>query len=258
MEHENLAVRCEITGHVATIVLDRPRVHNAITPAMAARLFDLMRTINDDSNVRAVVLTGAGPKSFCVGSDIGSLGTYGSTWAFRHRLDYSEAVWQIRKPTIAAVNGYALGGGLELALACDIRLACREASFGGSEIKLGWHAGNSTQWLPRLVGTGRAMRLLLSGDAIGAQAALEAGLVEELFDKDALVPEAIALASRIAENAPLAAEVTKRLVRLAQSAPLDVGMQAQADLQAYCFTTEDAAEGIAAFGDRRKAHFCGR
>ncbi len=149
-------IRLERTGRVSRIVIDRPSKMNSITPEMANALFGVADTINDDVDVRAVVIAGEGSKAFCAGTDLNSLDQYASTWNFRNRRDYAKAIFGIRKPVIAAMRGFVLGGGLEIALHSDIRIAARSAVFGASEIRLGWHAGDSTLLLPRLIGCGEA------------------------------------------------------------------------------------------------------
>lgn len=139
-------IRLEVDGHVATVVIDRPEKLNAMTVAMDRRLNEVVYQLNNDDSVRVVVLTGAGERAFCAGSDINDLDEYGSNWAYRNRFDkrsdYARAIWLIRKPVVAAIRGYCIGGGLEMACASDIRLASPDASFGAGEIKWGWHGGS--------------------------------------------------------------------------------------------------------------------
>lgn len=251
-------VRLERDGAVGTIVLDRPAKLNAMTPPMAWRLFELSDEINADDSIRVVVLCGAGERAFCAGSDIKHFADYASTWEYRNRRNYVDAIWAIRKPIIARLHGHVLGGGLEMALNSDIRVAGRSARFACSEILRGWHAGDSVTLLPRLVGPGQAARLLLTGDPIDAAEAHRIGLVEYLVpdgDLDATVRE-VALA--IAKNPPIATQVTKRLARTASLQPLEIARQWSEDAQVYCFETEDAKEGQAAFREKRPPVFKGR
>ena len=156
------------------------------------------------------------------------------------------------------MRGYAIGGGLEMALACDIRVAGRSARLGAGEIKLGWHGGaGNTQLLPRLVGYGKALQLLLTGDLVDAEEAHRIGLVQEVVEDAEVGAFAHGLAQRIARNAPIALQLTKHLVRMAESTPLAVGLAYENDLFSYCFTTRDSAEGIAAFLEKREPEFTG-
>lgn len=253
----------DVQGHVATLTLNRPDKLNAMTVAMDKYLNNLVFEINNDPQVRTVVLTGAGDRAFSAGSDITDLDGYGDNWAYRNRFDarsdYARAIWLIRKPVVAAIHGYCIGGGLEMASAADIRLATPEASFGAGEIRWGWHGGSGqTQYLTRLVGPGHASRLLMTGDRIDGTEALRIGLVQQLVPHVDLVDAAIGLATTIAERSPIAIQKTKHMVRIAQNVPLDVALLVENDSFAYLMTTEDAAEGRAAFAEKRAPQFKGR
>lgn len=205
-------VEFEQDGYVATIVLNRPAKLNAVTPAMASRLIELVAQCNTNSDVRVVILTGAGEKAFCAGSDISELDDYASPWDFRNRLDYCDAIRQLNKPIICAINGYALGGGLETAMSCDIRLAATNARFGAPEIKLGWIGGGGMSYLlAHSIGPSNAALMLMTGDPIDATRALSWGLVSEVHEFSALRPRALALAQTIAARAPIAAETGKQI-----------------------------------------------
>ncbi len=245
-------------GPIATIKLNRPHKLNTITPDMGRALFPIAAEINQDEAIRAVILIGTGERAFSAGSDVTVLEEYGTNWQLRNRADYNRAIWSIRKPTIAAIRGYAIGGGLELALACDIRLASPTARFGAGEIKLGWNGGaGNTQLLPRLIGYGKALQMLLTGNLIDADEALRTGLIQELVPDDQLEQSVRNMAETIAKNAPIAAQVIKHLVRISESTSLEVGLAYENDLFAYCFTTQDSQEGIAAFREKRPPHFKG-
>ena len=245
-------------GAVATITINRPGKLNTITPEMVGTFFELAARVNGDDSVRAVVLTGKGKRAFSAGSDVKALDGYGTNWQLRNRADYNHALFSIRKPVVAAIRGYAIGGGLELALNCDIRVAGPSARFGAGEIKFGWHGGaGNTQLLPRLLGDGNALRLLLTGDLIDAAEAHRMGLVQEVVPDAEVAAAAADLAGRIARNAPIALQLTKHLVRMAESTPLQVGLAYENDLFSYCFTTRDSAEGIAAFAEKREPRFVG-
>ena len=250
-------VRLEADGQVAVLTLDRPAKLNALTSEMTAQLHRHVETVNESADVRAVVVTGTG-RAFCAGSDIAELDKYSTPWEFGLRKDYGDVLRALRKPVIAAVNGYALGGGLELALACDIRLAAETASFAAPEIKLGWIGGSGqSALLAHAVGPSNAAIMLLTGDPVDAATALRWGMVSELLPPDGLLPRARELAAVIASRAPLAAQTAKLNLRAAFEMPLDRAIDYERHLQTICFATSDAAEGRAAFGERRAPEFRG-
>jgi len=248
-----------IDGAVATVTLDRPAKLNALTPEMVTGLRDALTGLDANPEVRALILTGAGPKAFCVGSDIGELDRYDTAWEFRERPEYCDLVRAVRKPVIAAVNGYAFGGGLELALSCDIRLAAAHATFAAPEIKLGWIGGGGvSSLLTHAVGASNAALMLYTGDPVDADRALGWGLVSATHPADALLPAARELAAAIAARPPIAARTAKLNIRAAHAMPLENAIAYERDLQTICFATEDAAEGRAAFAARRAPRFTGR
>jgi len=253
-------VRYDVDEGIATITLDRPAKRNAVTPEMGRELARLAREANGDPQVRAVVLTGAGDVAFCAGSDVASLPPDATFWEVRNRdLDYTYALRTIRKPLLAMIRGYALGGGLELALMCDIRYADETASFGAPEVRLGWTpGGGASQLLPRLVGYGHALELMLTGRRVDAARALEIGLVERVLPAGELEDAVYGLAREIAELSPIAVEAVKQAVRISLSTPPEVGMQAENELFALCFASEDHREGIRAFLEKRRPEFHGR
>jgi enoyl-CoA hydratase len=245
-------------GAIATITINRPDKLNTVTAAMGRALFSIAEQINTDDEVRVVIVTGVGDRAFSAGSDVKTLDDYGTNWQLRNRPDYNRALWAIRKPMIAAVRGYCIGGGLEIALNCDIRIATPSARFGAGEIKLGWHGGaGNTQFLPRLVGYGKALQMLLTGELIDAAEAHRTGLVQEVVSEDQLEASVQTLAGQIARNAPIAVQLTKHLVRISESTTPEVGLAYENDLFAYCFTTRDSQEGIAAFREKREPAFKG-
>lgn len=261
--HTDGDIRLEKDGYVAHLVIDRPAKLNAMTVAMDHRMNDLVFELNNDKSVRCIVLSGAGDRAFSAGSDITDLDEYGDNWSYRNRFDargdYARAIWLIRKPVIAAVNGYCIGGGLEMASASDIRIATPQASFGAGEIRWGWHGGSGqTQFLTHLIGPGYASRLLLTGDRIDGEEALRIGLVQQLVPADQLIDTAHALAQSIASKSPIAVEKTKHMVRVAQNVPLETALIVENDSFSYLMKTEDAAEGRAAFGEKREPRFTGR
>jgi len=252
-------VLLDVDGPVAVITLNRPAKLNAITPEMAGALRACLDRVDADPGIRVAVLTGAGERSFCVGSDIRELDAYATPWEFRNRGDYGDAVRALRKPIIAAVNGYAYGGGLELAMACDIRLAASTATFAAPEVKLGWIGGSGqSALLAHAVGPGNAALMLLTGDPVDAARAKDWGLVTEVLRPEELLPAVRELAGKIATRPPIAAQTAKANLRAAYAMPLDQAIQYERDLQTVCFATADAAEGRAAFAARREPVFEGR
>lgn len=245
-----------IEDYVAVVTIDRPAKLNAMTPDMAADLVTAVRYCNDSDDVRAVVLTGAGPKSFSVGSDVTALDSYATPWDFRNRTDYCDAIRRLLKPTIAAVNGYALGGGLETSLSCDIRIASSTAKFGAPEIKLGWIGGGGmAAFLSRAAGPSNAALMLMTGDPIDAHRALDWHLVSEVVAPEELMDRAVQIARTIAGRAPIAAETAKVNLRAAASMPEDQALAYERDLQTICFATDDAIEGRRAFTEKRSPVF---
>lgn len=251
-------VDCVVDGRVAVLTLDRPAKRNAITPEMADALRTHAAALDADPAVRVVVLTGAGDRAFCAGSDVGELDRYATPWDFRNRPDYGDTIRSIRKPVIAAVNGFAYGGGLELAMACDIRLASVSASFAAPEIKLGWIGGSGqSALLAHNVGPSNAALMLLTGDPVDAAQALAWGLVSAVVPFESLLPKALDLAGTIASRAPIAAQTAKANLRAAYSMPVEQAIRYERDLQTFCLSTADAAEGRAAFAERRPPRFTG-
>jgi enoyl-CoA hydratase/carnithine racemase len=251
-------VRLDTDGHVAVITLDRAAKLNAVTPEMTAALAGYVATVNESRDLRVAVLTGTG-RAFCAGSDIGGLADYDSPWHFGGRPDYCDAIRALRKPVIAAVNGYAFGGGLEMALTCDIRLAAGTASFAAPEIKLGWIGGGGmSALLAHSIGPSNAALMLLTGDPVDAATALRWGLVSEVLAAGELRARALQLAATIASRAPIAAETAKLNLGAAFDMPLGRAIDYERHLQTICFGTADAAEGRAAFAERREPRFRGR
>jgi enoyl-CoA hydratase/carnithine racemase len=251
-------VRLTVEGHVAVLTLDRPAKLNALTSEMTAELAGHVAGLNARPDIRAVVVTGTG-RAFCAGSDIAELDRYATPWEFGLRHDYGDILRTLRKPAIAAVNGHALGGGLELALACDIRIAADSASFAAPEVKLGWIGGSGqSALLAHSVGPSNAAVMLLTGDPVDAATALRGGLVSELVPAQALGGRARELAAVIASRAPIAAQTAKLNLRAAYEMPLTRAIDYERHLQTISFATSDAAEGRAAFTERRPPAFRGQ
>lgn len=248
-------IRFEADGAVATLTLARPAKLNAVTPEMAEAIEAAVARCNGDDALRCVIVTGEG-RAFCAGSDIGELDRYDTPWSFRNRPNYCTAIRRLTKPSIAAINGFALGGGLETALSCDIRLASRAASFAAPEIKLGWIGGGGmAALLAHSVGPSNAALMLMTGDPVDAETARAWGLVTEVVEPEALLPRAREIAGTIASRAPIAAETAKLNLHAARTMPLDEAIAYEGDLQTICFTTEDAWEGRAAFAEKRAPRF---
>lgn len=251
-----------VTHHVATITLNRPKVLNALNTQVFNELEHIFTDMDRNSAVRAILITGAGEKAFAAGADINELA---STTAFtgEHMALRGQSVFSLiedcGKPVIALINGFALGGGCELALACTLRLASTTAKLGQPEIKLGVLPGyGGTQRLPRLVGPSRALRLLLTGDMISAEEALRIGLVDEVHPPEELLTRGYALATQIASSAPLAITGALEAVRRGSHVHLHEGLRVEAEIFGQLCDTKDKAEGTSAFLEKRTPHWHGR
>lgn len=256
-----MAVDIQREGAVALVTMRRPEAMNAFNTEQLRALLAVVDELSADSAIRAVVLTGEGKRAFAAGADIAEMSTKSPSEAkafgdLGHAV--GKAIGDAPQPWIAAVNGYALGGGCEMALACDIRLASENAQLGQPEVTLGIPAGwGGTQRLPRLVGPGIAAEMLLTGRRLKADEALRIGLVNALYSADELVPAAMEMARSIAGNSPVAVSATKRAMRLAFDLPLADGLAYEAQMFALSFDTADQKEGMTAFTEKRKAEFSG-
>jgi enoyl-CoA hydratase len=249
-------VTLAVADRIATITLDRPSKHNAITPAMAAQLAEACRSADTDPEVRVVIVCGGGERAFSAGSDLNALGEVRGVWAFRNRIEYAAVVRAIRKPVVAQLRGWVLGGGLEIAIAADVRIAGRSARLGAPEVTRGWvGGGGASQVLPRMLGMGRAMHLMLAGHHVDAQQALAMGLVEEVVDDADLDARVQAYAAAVAAHSPVATQAVKAAVRAAAEMPLSAGLQYENELHVVCMQEKDRAEGIAAFQQKRNGNF---
>ncbi len=246
---------------VAIVTINRPEKRNALniqTRAEGAAVLDELRA---DDSVRVVVLTGAGDKAFIAGADIAEFAERTALQQREVMLDRSlfNAIDSFPKPIIAMVNGYCLGGGCEVALACDLRIASDKASFGQPEINLGIiPGGGGTQRLTRLVGEGKAMEMILTGEIINAETAFVVGLVNHVVPADELEAKTMEIAKRMAEKSPIALRLAKESVKLASRSNLDEGLRREVDLFALCFSSQDKDEGVKAFLEKRKPEFKGR
>jgi len=260
MDYQN--IKFEKQGAIATVTVNRPDKLNALNMQTMDELRQAFTAIRDDREVRVAILTGAGEKAFVAGADIAELNRQDAVQAkeYTHR---GQAVLNLMenlgKPVIAAINGFALGGGCEIALACSFRLASENAKLGQPEVKLGIIPGyGGTQRLPRLVGKGLANQLLLTGEMISAQEALRIGLVNEVVPQQELLPRCQAIAQKIIANAPLAVQYCLEAVNHGCEMPLAEGLFLEATLFAVSCATEDKKEGTGAFLEKRAAKFQGK
>ena len=257
---ETLLYEVDADG-VALVTLNRPDALNALNQRTVAELAKAFRQARQDDAVRGVVLTGAGEKAFAAGADISEFAGMEPLDAHRFALRGQAVFSQIEtmaKPVVAAVNGFALGGGCELAMACHLRVASETAQFGQPEVNLGLIAGyGGTQRLPRLVGRGVAAEMLLTGDRVTAERAYQTGLVNKVVPAAELLDAARAFVTTIASKAPVAVAMSLQALRAADL-PLPQGLQQEAALFAQCAATDDFAEGVGAFLNREKPQFQGR
>ncbi len=260
MSYENILL--EKKNSIAYVTVNRPKVLNALNGATIEELRSAFHELKQDGSIRVVILTGAGEKAFVAGADIGELAQQdpvsGREMALRGQ-NVLNLIENLGKPVIACVNGFALGGGCELALACTLRLASDNAKFGQPEVKLGIIPGyGGTQRLARLVGKGLAMQMVLAGEMVTAQEAYRIGLVNEVTAPAELIPRAEALAGKIIANAPLAVQYAMEAVNKGMEMTLAEGMFLEASLFAVCCATEDKKEGTSAFLEKRVAAFKGK
>jgi enoyl-CoA hydratase len=260
MSFDNLLL--ERDGAVALVTINRPKVLNALNSATVDELRRAMLELKADDGARAIVLTGAGEKSFVAGADINELAVQTPTGGREHALrgqHVFDVIENLGKPVIAAINGFALGGGCELAMACTLRIAADTARLGQPEINLGLMPGYAgTQRLPRLVGKGRAMEMILTGAPIGADEAQRIGLVNRVVPAAELMAEARKLAAQLAASAPIAMRYIINAVNKGVEMPFAEACQYEATLFGLVASTEDMHEGTKAFLEKRKATFQGR
>ena len=252
----------EVRDAVAFVTINRPEKLNALNAAVIAELGDAAGQIRDEHEIRGVILTGAGPKAFVAGADIGEIAAQGPVDGKARSLEGQRVFRSLErcgKPVLAAVNGFALGGGCELAMACHLRIASEGARFGQPEVKLGIGPGyGGTVRLPRLVGRGRALELLLTGQMIDAQEAYRIGLVNRVVPADRLLAETEATLRTMLENGPLALRACLEAVDAGLDTGVDEALLLEANLFGLLSGTEDMREGTAAFLEKRKAAFVGR
>ena len=257
MEFENVIL--EKTAAVAIVRVNRPKVLNALNRKTMEELECVFFELKSDSQIKAVILTGSGDKAFIAGADIKEISDYqaGSGSQFAHQgQSVLDLIENLGKPVLAAINGYALGGGLEIAMACHLRLASARAKMGQPEINLGIIPGfGGTQRLARMVGEGRAMELVLSGDTISAEEALRIGLVNQVHAPAELMDKAWALAEKIAAKGGMAVRYAMEAVHRGLQGSLAEGLNLEANLFGLCCATEDKKEGTSAFLEKRNPEF---
>jgi enoyl-CoA hydratase/carnithine racemase len=250
------------TGSIAYITVNRPKVLNALNTPTWSELRKAFEDARDDAAVRGVILTGAGDKAFIAGADIGELAHVTAVEAQRSSRfgqDVLDLIENLGKPVVAAVNGFALGGGCETAMACTIRIAVESAKFGQPEVMLGLvPGGGGTQRLPRLVGKGRALQLILSGEMITAQEAYRIGLVNEIVPAPGLIQRAAAILTKIASNAPIAVTFALEAANKGMEMSQGEGLLLEASYFGLSAATEDKKEGTTAFLEKRAPQFRGR
>ncbi len=260
MGYETLIV--EKRDRIAIVTINRPKVLNALNATVIEELGRCFSELKDDPEVGAVILTGAGEKAFVAGADISGLVELdpleGKMFAEKGQAVFN-LIENLGKPVIAAINGYALGGGCELAMACTIRIASEKAKLGQPEVNLGIIPGyGGTQRLPRLVGKGIAMELILTGRMVDAQEAYQIGLVNKVVPPEKLMDEAVEMAKTILSKGPLAVKFAMEAVNRGLEVNLEEGLKIEADLFGMCCATEDKVEGTKAFLEKRKPNFKGK
>ncbi|HLA27114.1 MAG TPA: enoyl-CoA hydratase-related protein [Syntrophales bacterium] len=247
---------------IATITFNRPKAMNAMNSETMSELFDVAGVCKNDENVKVLILTGAGEKAFVAGADISEMQDMRPAAALSFMEKGNETLRLIEtmpKPSIAAVNGYALGGGAEISMACDVRFASENAVFGQPEISLGMMPGwGGTQRLPRLIGMGRAKELIMGGAHIDAKRAFEVGLVNRVLPADQLMAEAKKFAVKLAGLGGFALKMIKQSINFGYDLSLDNAVRLEVECCAQCFSTDDQKEGMKAFLEKRKPGFTGQ
>ena len=244
---------------IGTVTINRPDKRNALNSTVYKELYDVFEAIENDDEVRVAILTGAGDRAFCAGSDIAEMQNMGPIEIQKFMVTIrktSDFIYALTKPTIAAVNGYALGGGCELSMCCDMRIASEKARFGQPEITLGLIPGASgTQRLPRLIGAAKAKEMIFTGDLIDAPTALSLGLVNKVVPPEKLMEEALALATKLAGMSGPVLAMAKMAINTGLDTDIASGLNMEAKCNALCFATYDRKEGMDAFMEKRKAIF---
>lgn len=251
----------KLEGRVGLLTVNRPDKMNALNNAVRDSLFAALEALRHDDDVRVVVITGAGDRAFIAGADIGEFKDAGAVEQYRAMQESNiySLMEDFPKPIIAMINGFCLGGGCELSMACDIRIASDRAKLGQPEVNLGIiPGGGGTQRLPRLVGEGRAALMIMSGMLIRADEALDIGLVDSVFPADELREKTLEIARTIASKSPVALQAAKESILAARRMPLDEGLKFERAWFGLLFSTEDKEEGVGAFLEKREPEFTGR
>ena len=260
------AVKFEINGPIARLTLNRPEAMNALNRRMTEEIIAACDEANYRDDIKALIITGEGPRAFSAGLDLKERAAEEVSIVKRRQarlapkiVAHHQAVASIRKPVIAAVNGYAVGGGLEIALACDIRVGSTNAKMGLTEVRRGMIPGaGGTQRLSRIVGRAKALEMILMARVLSAEEALRIGLLSEIVEPETLLPRADAIAEEVLQGAPVALQFAKEAVNAGIEMPLDRGIKLEVDLSTMLRTTEDAKEGPRAFAEKRKPVWKGR
>ncbi len=260
MAEENILL--EVEHGIATVTINRPKKLNALNAETITQLFQIFKKLKSDTEVKVIIITGSGEKAFVAGADIEEIRDHddisGRIFALRGQRVF-RFIEKMDKPVIAAINGFALGGGCELAMACHLRIASENAKFGQPEINLGLIPGyGGTQRLPRIIGSARALYLLLTGEMVDAQKALELGLVNEVVPQENLLKRAREIAETLAAKAPIAREYILKAVTEGIEMNLDAGLNLEAELFGNICGTEDMKEGTTAFLEKRAPKFKGK
>jgi len=258
--YQNLLLEKE--DGVGILYINRPQALNALNADTLKELSQAIKEIAEDDEIKALIITGAGDKSFVAGADIKFMQPLNAVEGRAFGAlgqEVFRSIEKLEKPVIAAVNGFALGGGCELAMSADIRVASDKAKFGQPEVGLGITPGyGGTQRLPRIVGEGRAMELILTADIINAEEAYRIGLVNHVYPAEELLEKAKAIAKKIIKNAPLAVKFSKVAINKGIQTDIDTAMNIEADLFGLCFATEDQKNGMSAFVNKEKVNFAGK
>jgi len=247
---------------IAKVTLNRPEALNALNSTVYNELYDVFESIENDDEVRVVIITGSGEKAFAAGSDVAEMANMDPIAAQKFMATIrkaSDRIYNLTKPVIAAISGYALGGGCELAMCCDLRIASEKARFGQPEINLGLIPGASgTQRLPRLIGVAKAKEMIYLGDMIDAATALNLGLVNKVVPPESLMDEAMEWAKKLASKSSPVLAMAKMAINTGIDTDINSGLNMEARCDALCFATEDQKEGMKAFLEKRKAEFKNR
>jgi enoyl-CoA hydratase len=253
-------ITCNLDGNIMLITLNRPEVMNALNEIVFAELEDVFTKMRDDKDVKVVVITGAGNKSFAAGTDITSMAKFSlieaRNFALKIVFGGQQAIANFPRPVIAAINGYCFGGGCEIAMCCDIRVASEKAKFGQTEVNVGIiPGGGGTQRLQRLIGIGLTKEMIYTGQIIDGKRAYEIGLVNHVVPHDQVLEKAMEIAKAISEKSSFILELAKSAINKGSDVDLETGLKTEIELFAECFATSDQKEGMAAFLEKRKAQF---